>query len=186
MEIVTFFVLLGLGFWIGGATERKHLADLQTRERAIEIPVRADKLGLETVEEGTLVQGSVVMGHDYFKSTLSTLQGLVGGSLGAYEALLDRARREAILRMMEKAQSMGAHEVVCLRIENFPVTKGGAVEVFAYGTAVKHQALRSEARSQRQSAPRLASVLGEEPNPRIPDASGVPRSVSHGPGQGDS
>ena len=73
---------------------------------------------------------------------LANLRKIFGGRLGAYETLLERARREAILRLKE--QSAGAHLIVNLRLETCTIarTKGrqgiGAVEVLAYGTAVRY------------------------------------------------
>jgi uncharacterized protein YbjQ (UPF0145 family) len=47
------------------------------------------------------VSGSVVVSVDYFKRFLAGLRTLVGGRVTSYETLLDRARREAILRCKE-------------------------------------------------------------------------------------
>jgi uncharacterized protein YbjQ (UPF0145 family) len=65
---------------------------------------------------------------------------IFGGELRAYCSLLDRARREAILRM--KAQYPDADLIVNLRIETSSISKGakntiGSTEIFAYGTALK-------------------------------------------------
>ena len=60
-------------------------------------------------------------------------RGLVGGRVSAYESLVDRARREALLRM--KGQARGALEVACTRITTSNLGPG-SVEAIAYGTAV--------------------------------------------------
>ena len=59
----------------------------------------------------------------------------------SYESLVDRARREAILRMKEQAIERGAILVTSVRIETSSISKGqrqtiGSIEVLAYGTAI--------------------------------------------------
>ena len=85
--------------------------------------------------------GSVVISVDYFKTVVAGLRNLVGGNISAYESLLDRARREAVLRMQEQAVSIGAEAVVNMKFETARVSGNaaqaiGSVEVLAYGTAL--------------------------------------------------
>jgi uncharacterized protein YbjQ (UPF0145 family) len=92
------------------------------------------------VERARLIVGSAVISVDYFKRFLAGLRALVGGRVKSYESLLDRARREALLRM--KAEAPDADVVVNLRIETASISKGkrqksiGTVEALAYGTAL--------------------------------------------------
>ena len=72
------------------------------------------------------------IGHD----ALAALKTLVGGEIGRYRQLLTESRREALQRMEEEAEAMGADAVVALRLTTSPVI-GGASEILAYGTAVK-------------------------------------------------
>ena len=67
-----------------------------------------------------------------------------GGRLLSHESLLDRARREAILRLKEKAISQGADMVVNLQLQYLSINKetdsqnaNNSVEIMAYGTALK-------------------------------------------------
>lgn len=90
-----------------------------------------------------LVSGNVVVSIDYFKKFLAALKSLIGGRLGSYESLLDRARREAILRMKEDGLKAGGKIILNVRIETASIYKFaenryavGSVEVFAYGTAI--------------------------------------------------
>lgn len=90
-----------------------------------------------------MVSGSVVISIDYFKRLLGNLRNLFGGRVKAYESLLDRARREAILRMKEDALSRGGEMITNLKMETSTLTGAanqrgqiGSVEVIAYGTAV--------------------------------------------------
>jgi uncharacterized protein YbjQ (UPF0145 family) len=60
----------------------------------------------------------------------------VGGELKGYTELLQEARQEAIDRMIQQAQSVGANAIVNVRFSTSNITQGAA-ELFAYGTAVK-------------------------------------------------
>jgi uncharacterized protein YbjQ (UPF0145 family) len=86
-----------------------------------------------------MVAGSVVISIDRFKQLLAGLRNLFGGHITAYESLLDRARREAVLRM--KAAAGDAAVITNLRVETTSLSgqskKGlGTIEVLAYGTAL--------------------------------------------------
>ena len=64
--------------------------------------------------------------------------------LGAQETLrLERARREAVLRMKAEAEARGHDTIINVRIETSPLASGGSgnrgvagVEILAFGTAV--------------------------------------------------
>ncbi len=143
---VPLLVILG-AYFIGAALERRHFADIRKREDALRgFPV----LTFETVPADwqigsvKLVTGSTVVSVDYFKRIIAGLRGLVGGRIKTYEPLLDRARREALLRMTEKAQAQGYDAIVNARLETSRLAnstsrgKGTAgVEMLAFGTAVK-------------------------------------------------
>ena len=86
------------------------------------------------------VAGSVVLSVDYFKKFLYSLRKIVGGEARSLESLMDRGRREAVLRMKE--QYPDADTIFNVRLETTNISGSnpkalGAVEVFAYGTAVK-------------------------------------------------
>ena len=87
-----------------------------------------------------LVAGCIVVSIDYFKRILAALRNIFGGNLSSYDPLVDRARREAVLRMKE--QCPGASQIFNVRIETSSIFKTskkgsvGSVEVLAYGTAV--------------------------------------------------
>ncbi|MGB5255686.1 MAG: heavy metal-binding domain-containing protein [Woeseiaceae bacterium] len=92
----------------------------------------------------TLVTGSIVISLDYFKRVIAGLRGLIGGRIKTYEPLLERARREALLRMTESAREQGFDAIFNVRLETSRLAnarrdgKGTAgVEMLAFGTAVK-------------------------------------------------
>ena len=138
--------LLIAAYFIGSAIERSHYRSIRMRE------IRWRKLPAVTfrnvpkawdVERSGLVTGSVVISVDHFKRFLASLRGLVGGRVKSYETLLDRARREALLRMKEQAVEAGYTAVVNVRLETARLAgtrrKGrstAGVEVLAFGTGL--------------------------------------------------
>jgi uncharacterized protein YbjQ (UPF0145 family) len=138
--------LLVLAFFTGSALERRHYASIRERElRWRSLPAvtfRSVPPGWK-VSECALVTGSVVISVDYFKRFLSGLRMIFGGRVKAYETLLDRARREALLRLKEDAVERGHHAVVNVRLETCRMANGrnsertAGLEVLAFGTGVK-------------------------------------------------
>jgi len=142
-----FAVLMGLGYGVGTMREKAHYRSIIERERRyLSTPVVSTRHAPETTPPpaSRLVTGSAVISVDYFKRFVASLRLLVGGRLATYESLVDRARREALLRMREQAERMGASMVLNVRIETSSISKGnsaekgsiGSVEVLAYGTAI--------------------------------------------------
>lgn len=140
-------VLLVVGYTSGHIAERRHFEDIRAREQRMVgmavSTIRALPTGGE-VAGAALVSGCVVISLDYFKRFLAGLRALFGGRIRAYEPLLDRARREAMLRMREDAQHQGYDMVINVRLETSRLAstasngKGTAgVEILAFGTAVK-------------------------------------------------
>lgn len=82
-----------------------------------------------------LVQGSSVRAKHFGRDMMASLKNLVGGELKGYTELLRESRDEAINRMMQEAQSIGANAVLNIRLGTSSIT-AGAAEVMAYGTAV--------------------------------------------------
>jgi uncharacterized protein YbjQ (UPF0145 family) len=139
--------LLALGYVAGSLAEQSHYKSIRLRElRFRRMPttnLRRPPVHWR-VESVALVAGSTVVSVDYFKRFLAQLRGLVGGRVRAYESLLDRARREAVLRMKADAAKGGYDAVINVRLESTNIAsplrndKGTAgVEVLAFGTALK-------------------------------------------------
>ncbi len=80
--------------------------------------------------------GSTVRAKHFGKDIMASLKNIVGGELKGYTELLNEARQEALLRMTQQAESMGANAVVNIRFSTSSVAQGAA-ELFAYGTAVR-------------------------------------------------
>ena len=138
IEIGITVTLLVIGYLFGSRREKRHFAELYAREHSLlnKVPTRGDCGPKLTGGETFLVTGSVVVASDYFKNFVGSLRNFFGGRMTSHESLLDRARREAVCRMREKAVQMGAAQVVDVHIETSFLDQLG-VEVSAYGTAVR-------------------------------------------------
>jgi len=144
IDLAIFLTLLATGYGFGRFAEKKHYKSIIQREKQFRsLPAIAVKTPpiMDESTNSQLVTGNVVISVDYFKRFISVLRNLVGGRVTSYETLIDRARREAILRMKEKAYKLNAKYVFNIKFETASIYKGrrqqiGSVEVLAYGTAV--------------------------------------------------
>ena len=143
-ELALGVALAVIGLVAGRVIERRHYASIRRREReASDILVFAARFPPPSLlAPGTsLVSGSAVIADDYFKALVAGLHNLFGGRVRSYESLLDRARREAVLRMKAEARRAGAGMIVNVKQQTFAVPgrqpgSTRAVEVLAYGTAL--------------------------------------------------
>ncbi len=92
--------------------------------------------GKEIVEHFGIVQGSTVRAKHVGRDFMAGLKNLIGGELKGYTELLQDSREEAMNRMGEQAELMGANAIVNIRFATSSVAQGAA-ELFVYGTAVK-------------------------------------------------
>ncbi len=92
--------------------------------------------GKTIVEHFGLVSGNTIRAKHIGKDILAGLKNIVGGELTAYTELLQEAREEAVSRMKQQAQSLGANAIVNVRFSTSSVAQG-ASELYAYGTAVR-------------------------------------------------
>ena len=83
-----------------------------------------------------IVTGSTVRAKNVIKDFGAGLKNIVGGELKSYTELLREARNEAIDRMIQQAQMLGADGIINVRFATSAVTSGAA-EIYVYGTAVK-------------------------------------------------
>ena len=83
-----------------------------------------------------LVCGSTVRSKNAFKDIGASFKNMFGGELKSYTKLLNETRQEAIARMVEQAQQLGANAVVNVRFATSDVA-AGAAEIYIYGTACK-------------------------------------------------
>jgi len=145
--LIYLILLIFIGYISGTIIEKRHYEDIEIREkRYLKLPAVSSK----NIEDGSrilsahLVMGSVVVSLDYFKRFLAGLRNIVGGRIHSYETLLDRSRREAILRMKENASMKNVDIILNMRFQTSGIGQAankrgniGCFEVLAYGTAVK-------------------------------------------------
>ncbi|MDP2157475.1 MAG: heavy metal-binding domain-containing protein [Nitrospirota bacterium] len=140
--------LITWGFWIGLFTfsyfigtykEKNHFASIMKREKelvslpAVTMKSPEDRAVIKT----KLVMGNVVIAGDFFKQVVVQLVSLFGMRISVAEGMMDRARREAILRM--KDQAVGADAILNVRVEAMKIgdrKKMTGIEALAYGTAI--------------------------------------------------
>ena len=143
-QLIIFLLLLLLGYGFGRRAERKHYQSIFAREDSMrDLVITTDRLPPAEHSHRTtdLVTGNVVISVDYFKTVTASLRNLVGGNIRAYESLLDRARREALLRMQEQAREKQAVAIINAKFETSRISGNagqglGSIEVLAYGTAL--------------------------------------------------
>lgn len=146
IQVLAFVALLAMGFSIGGFAERRHFKSLARREAALGDLLVNDLSSIPVgcaTEPYTLVMGHVVIATDYFKTFAAKIKKIFGGELRSFDSMMERARREALLRMMESARDLGANRVINVRFATSSI--GGArkrqraamVEMIAYGTALR-------------------------------------------------
>lgn len=142
----TLALLVGV-YIIGAWIEKRHYRSITERERryrdylVANFDARQPEWRVESIH---LAQGSVVISVDYFKRFVAALRGLIGGRIVTYEPLLDRARREALLRMIEDAKQHGCDAVINVRLETSKLANAtprgeriAGVEMLAFGTALR-------------------------------------------------
>jgi uncharacterized protein YbjQ (UPF0145 family) len=150
-EVLVGVALVVTGLVAGRWIERRHYASIRRRERELaDILVFAVRFPPPRLaaSAASLVAGSAVIADDYFKKLVAGLHTFFGGRVRSYESLVDRARREAVLRMKAEARRLGAAMIVNVKFQTFsiPGRRPGstrAVEVLAYGTAVAAAARRA-------------------------------------------
>lgn len=131
-----------LGVWV----ERIHFRALENAERELSGITVSDMKTLPSnwqVDKTFFVCENVVVSNDYLKRFFWTFSKIFGGRSRSYERLVERARREATVRLMRRAREYGANTVWNVRLETAIVyansgnndKSGSGVEVVAYGTA---------------------------------------------------
>ena len=141
MNYAPLLVLFIVGWFFGSRHERQHLARLAIAEAELShIIVSTERFyvpKLVAQSECELVLGSVVIAQDYFKMVIAKVLSIFGKNLTTYETLLERARREAVVRLRTQAQEKGYNHIYGLRFEVSNINQlGSMVEAIAYGTAV--------------------------------------------------
>ncbi|MDR2060827.1 MAG: YbjQ family protein [Acinetobacter sp.] len=136
-QIVLFLILFTVGWGFGRHIEQKHLRELDQKEQQFaHIQIDTNRF-VHPTAPGQMISSNVVISHDYFKYVLASIRNFFGGRLVSYESVVERARREAVVRLKQEAHAMGANHIMGVRLSTTELgMQGGMVEVFAYGTAI--------------------------------------------------
>ena len=92
--------------------------------------------GKKIVKTFGLVKGNTIRARHIGRDIMAMLRNLVGGEIMEYTKLMAEAREQALDRMTQEAERMGANAVIGLRFTT-SVIMGGAAELLSYGTAVQ-------------------------------------------------
>lgn len=148
MDLILLILILIVTFITGSLIEKAHFNKLKKKEIAY---IRKPVVSFGTknysinrkIKKIELVHGEAVIAGDYFKNFVAGIKNMFGGRLTTLESIMDRARREAIVRMKEQAKD--AHMIVNVRIEssmlNHVEMKNSVPKcaVYAYGTAITYE-----------------------------------------------
>jgi uncharacterized protein YbjQ (UPF0145 family) len=92
----------------------------------------ADKKIVKTLG---LVRGNTIRARHLGKDIAALFRNIIGGEVTEYTKLMGESREQAIDRMVENAEALGANAIVTARLTT-SMLMGGAAEIVAYGTAV--------------------------------------------------
>jgi uncharacterized protein YbjQ (UPF0145 family) len=142
-----FGLLLAIGLFAGTWNERRHYNYLERREAELaRIPVTDCQRflgGADPRAGGMIVTAEVVIASDYLKNFFATIRKIVGGELRAYQSLMERARREAIVRLKDQASQQGYNALCNIRLETVdlgslaPRQQTAMVAVVVWATAYR-------------------------------------------------
>ena len=82
-----------------------------------------------------IARGSTVRGRNVGQDIFAGLKNILGGEISEYTKLQAQSREQALQRMTEDAEKMGANAIVNVRLTTSMVMQGCS-EILAYGTAV--------------------------------------------------
>ncbi len=99
------------------------------------IVTSSDIPGYRITQTHGLVRGNTIRARHMGLDILAVLRNLAGGEVREYTKMLAEAREQAIDRMLDEADSLGANAVIAARFQTAEVMKGAA-EMLCYGTAV--------------------------------------------------
>lgn len=97
-----------------------------------------DLPGRQIIENLGVVSGSTVRAKHAGKDCMAGCRNFFGGEIQSYTELMEESRNEALHRMKQQAQSVGADAVINVRFSTSSIA-AGASEIYVYGTAVKAQ-----------------------------------------------
>ena len=92
-------------------------------------------VGKKIVKHIGLVRGNTIRARHIGRDIMAIIRHIIGGEITDYTKMMAESREQAIDRMIEDAQKMGANAIVGMSFST-QMVMGGASEILAYGTAV--------------------------------------------------
>ncbi len=96
--------------------------------------------GMRIVRTLGLVRGNTIRARHLGNDILAVMRNIAGGEIREYTKMMAEAREQAIDRMVEEAEALGADAVIVVRFQTAEMMKGAA-EMLCYGTAVRLEPL---------------------------------------------
>jgi len=91
--------------------------------------------GKKIVKHLGLVRGNTIRARHIGRDIMAGLRNIVGGEISDYTKMMAESREQAIDRMIEEAEKMGANAIVGMKFATSMVMQS-ASEILVYGTAV--------------------------------------------------
>lgn len=91
--------------------------------------------GKHIVRPVGLVRGNTIRARHIGRDILAMFKMIVGGEIVDYTKMMAESREQAIDRMIEDANSLGANAIISVRFTTTSIMQG-ASELMVYGTAV--------------------------------------------------
>ena len=91
--------------------------------------------GKKIVKQLGLVKGNTIRARHIGRDIMAGLRNVVGGEITDYTKMMAESREQALDRMIEDAQNLGANAIVSVKFATSMVMQS-ASEILAYGTAV--------------------------------------------------
>lgn len=95
-----------------------------------------DVCGMRVTKSLGLVRGNTIRARHLGRDIMAAFRNIAGGEIREYTKIMAEAREQAIDRMVEEAEALGADAVVMVRFQTAEMMKGAA-EMLCYGTAVR-------------------------------------------------
>ena len=82
-----------------------------------------------------LVRGNTIRARHVGRDIAAALRNIVGGEITDYTTMMAESREQALDRMVEEAERLGANAIIGVRVTTSMIMQS-ASEILAYGTAV--------------------------------------------------
>jgi uncharacterized protein YbjQ (UPF0145 family) len=100
----------------------------------------AELPGHRVVRDLGLVKGNTIRARHVGSDITAQFKRVVGGEIREYTKMMAEAREQAMDRMIQEAEDLGAQAVLNVRYSTSYVL-GGAAEILVYGAAVQVEAV---------------------------------------------